>query len=136
MMMPMDADFAKPFDLGGLYRATDQERSRRGLTWAAVAREVGVAATTLRRFAHADDAEADGVLALVRWLGVAPEEFVAGSEVVGEPLSPAGEWMVRVDMTRVSAGGHVGGRTSVQRLVALAQAAGRPVASFTRESES
>jgi len=126
---------ARPFDLGGLYRSIDNERSHRGLTWAALGREVGVAATTIRGFERAVDAEADGVLALIRWLGVVPEQFVAGTQVVGEPLSPAGKGMVRVDMARVSATGRLGGRTTIQRLVTKAQTDGRPVASFTRESD-
>lgn len=124
-----------PFDLGGLYRSIDQDRSDRQLTWAALSREVGVAVSTMRRFERAVDAEADGVLALIRWLGVAPEQFVAGTAVVGEPLLPTGDGMVRVDMSLVSAAGRVAGRTSIQRLVVIAQATGRSVASLTRRSE-
>jgi hypothetical protein len=47
----------------------DELIEERGLTTAALAREVGVGASTIRRFRTADDAEADGVLALVAWTG-------------------------------------------------------------------
>ena len=105
------------------------------MTWSALGREVGVSVATIRRLERADDAEADGVLALIRWLGVAPEQFVSGGSVVGEPLPPAGDGLIRVDMSLVSGTGRAGGRTSIQRLVSAAQAADRCVTSFTRRSE-
>lgn len=128
------------FGLDGLYRAVDRERLDRDLSWAALAREVGVAASTIRRFECADDAEADGVLALVRWLGVPPEEFVADTSVVGEQLLPPGKGYVRTDMFLVEAADYQRemrgrARTSIQRLVAVAQTSGRTVASLTRWSE-
>jgi hypothetical protein len=98
-------------------------------------RDVGVSVSTIRRLERADDAEADGVLALIRWLGVAPETFVPGGSVVGEPLLPAGDGVIRVDMSLVSETGRAGGRTSIQRLVTTAQGADRCVASFTRRSD-
>lgn len=54
---------ATPFDLQALFREIDAEREHQSLSWAALARQVGVAASTIRRFGEADDAEADGVLA-------------------------------------------------------------------------
>jgi len=114
---------------------------RQGLSWAALAREVGVAASTIRRFGEADDAEADGVLAAVRWLGAAPEDYVAGDAVRGQRLRPDGSGYVRVDMELVAIAkgdpSDVGGRarTSIQRLVEVAQRSRRPVASLTRLSE-
>ncbi|MEM8748479.1 MAG: hypothetical protein AAGF91_17380, partial [Actinomycetota bacterium] len=68
-----------PFDLASLATAIERERVARGTTMAALARTLGVSASTIRRFATASDAEADGVLAAIGWLGVAPEDFVAGS---------------------------------------------------------
>jgi ribosome-binding protein aMBF1 (putative translation factor) len=53
------------FDLQQLFRSIDHARSDRGLTWAALARQVGVASSTIRRFESAADAEADGVLTLI-----------------------------------------------------------------------
>jgi transposase len=130
-----------PFDLEGLFRAIDAERERQGLSWAALARQVGVAASTIRRFGYADDAEADGVLALVRWLGVAPEDYVSGDAVCGMRLGRAGAGYVRVDMELVaraagdSRGANGRTRTSIQNLVEVAQRSGQPVASLTRLSD-
>lgn len=131
-----------PFDLRGLYRAIDAERELRGMSWSGVAREVGVAASTIRRFESADDAEADGVLALVRWLGCPPENFVTHSSVDGRPLDPVGHGYVRVDMDLISRanGDHrrsarSSTRTTIQRLVDVAQRSGEPIAALTRLSE-
>ena len=135
--MPSDQG---PFDLKQLSRCIDQDRTERGLTWAAISQEVGVATSTIRRFASASDAEADGVLALIGWLGVAPEQFVVNSKVAGTPLPPAGEGLVRVDMKLVAdlpswpRRRRVGTRTTIQQLVTVAQASSAPLASLTRWS--
>lgn len=129
------------FDLAGLHRAIDEERRFRDGTWEALAREVGVSASTIRRFQHADDAEADGVLALIRWLGCPPEEFIHDNTVEGEVLDTSGKGYVRVDMGQVEALDVIGTarspqatRTSIQRLVEVAQRAGQPLTTLTRIS--
>ncbi len=133
---------AGPFDLYALSSALERARSDRDLTWVAMSREVGVAASTIRRYASATDAEADGVLALIGWLDVPPERFVAGSTVAGTPLPPAGEGMIRVDMARLRALCSPAGqsptatRTTIQRLVSTAQASQVSVASLTRWSST
>jgi hypothetical protein len=110
------------------------------MSWAALARDVGVAASTIKRYSRATDAEADGVLALLRWLGVPPEDFVAKSSVRAELLRPFSDGMIRVDMCLVaelpswSFRGGLGSRTSIQTLIRASQAAGRTVASLTRWS--
>ena len=129
-----------PFDLASLATAIERERVARGMTMAALARALGVSASTIRRFATASDAEADGVLAAIGWLGVAPEDFVAGSTVIGAALAPALDGMICVDLDAVAAlptwtgGSRVGSRTTIQRLVTAAQSSGRTVASLTRWS--
>lgn len=129
------------FDLQALFAAIDTERKRRALSWAALSRQVGVAASTIRRFDEADDAEADGVLALVRWLNVTPETFIPSASNEGEPLAPRGNGFVRVDMERVramTAGSDNASnrrRTTIQRLSEIAASAGRTVSSFTRLSQ-
>ena len=129
------------FDVQSLFRAVDGERERQGLSWAALARQVGVAASTIRRLGGAEDAEADGVLALVGWLGAAPEDYVKGDVVSGGQLPHAGAGFVRVDMesvARASAdprGARGRTRTSIQNLVEVAQRSGRTVASLTRVSD-
>ena len=133
---------SRPFDLRRLFLAVDGERKRQGVSWAALAGEVGVTASTIRRFAEADDAEADGVLSVIRWLGAAPEDYVAGSAVTGARLPAAGVGYVRVDMELVAlASGDPNGakgrtRTSIQRLVEAAQRSRQPVAALTRLSEA
>lgn len=131
---------ATQFDLRGLFQSIDAERSHRGLSWVALARHVGVATSTIRRFGEADDAEADGVLALVRWLGVAPEDYINSDSGEGRRLPPPGAGYVRVDMERVakakgdSRGARGKTRTTIQSLVAVAQDSGLPVAALTRVS--
>ncbi len=130
-----------PFDLHGLLRAVDAERQRHGLSWAALSRQVGVSSSTIRRYGEAEDAEADGVLALIRWLGVAPEDYVTESAVAGNRLSGVGCGVVRVDMELVAGaegtyrGAQGRTRTSIQRLVDVAQRSGRTVESLTRLSD-
>ncbi len=128
---------ARTFDLGELFRRIDRVRIESGPSWASVSGLLGVAVSTIRRFETAPDAEADGVLALVGWLGATPEEFITAGGVSGERLAPANGDFVRVDMALVAAvtgGRRVTGRTTIQRLVAAAQTSGRPIASFTQWS--
>lgn len=132
------------FDLRGLFESIDDERARLGMSWAAVARDVGVSTSTIRRFGDANDAEADGVLALVRWLGVAPEAFVAGNENrrSGDTLATTGAGIVRVDMSAVAtaAGDDRGARgrtrTTIQHLTSVAHHADVAISSLTRLSDA
>ena len=64
------------FDGKALYQALDRQRTERGLTWQAVARETGVAAATITRTREGGRLEVDGMLAMVAWLGVPVETFV------------------------------------------------------------
>ena len=128
----------QPFDLGKLSCRIDELSEERGLTMAALAREVGVGASTIRRFRTADDAEADGVLALVAWTGDPPEQFIADSLVSGTPLPLVGTSQIRVDMDLVigeRTGRRAPTRTTIQRLVIAAQDSGQTVASLTRRSQ-
>ena len=128
------------FDLKRLSRKIDETRTRREITWSGISNEVGVAASTIRRFATASDAEADGVLALIGWLGVAPEQFVIDSNVAGVPLPPVGEGVIRVDMSRVvelptwHRQVRTGTRTTIQRLAMAAHGPETTLASLTRWS--
>jgi hypothetical protein len=67
------------FDAAALRDAVDVERRARGLTWAALSRELGVGASAIQGLGRRSAVEADGALALCRWLGRAPESF-AGRE--------------------------------------------------------
>ena len=74
------------FDLRALYDAIDERRRMRGLSWAAVAREMSrgapprpaIAASTISGLRDATPAEGDGVLQMLLWLGRAPESFIPG----------------------------------------------------------
>jgi len=70
-----------------LHVALDAERRARGLTWAQATREISavgrapltrpIASSTIAGLTTKRVAEADGVLQMLRWLGRAPESFVA-----------------------------------------------------------
>ena len=129
---------APAFDLQRLHSDIDAKRQRQDLNWSALSREVRVAASTIRRYAHAGDAEADGVLALIQWLDAAPEDYTANNAIAPTRLPPAGRGQVRVDMSRVAEatrdprGADGRTRTTIQRLVQAAHLSGQTVASLTR----
>jgi len=74
------------FDLLALYAALDERRQKLGLTWAAASRQISlvgpiisirpIASSTITSLKTKQLAEADGVLQMLRWLGVPPEHFV------------------------------------------------------------
>ena len=66
----------KRFDAEALYRALDQQRRDRGMTWADVSREIGVSASTITRTRKGGRMEVDGMLAMVYWLDEKVETFV------------------------------------------------------------
>lgn len=63
------------FDARALYEALDAQRQARGMSWKEVADEIGVSASTLTRTRRGGRMEADGMLAMVRWLGRTAESF-------------------------------------------------------------
>ena len=59
------------------------------MTWAEVARAVGVSASTIQGLRTRAVAEGDGVLQLLRWLGRSAESFTEhGAELVDAPTWP------------------------------------------------
>jgi hypothetical protein len=66
------------FDTVALFEALDRRREELGLTWTQVGAQVGVAPSTLTRTRQGLRMEADGMRAMVRWLGRAPEDFIVG----------------------------------------------------------
>lgn len=64
------------FDPRALYEALDRRRLARGLTWAQIAREIGVSASTISGTRNGGRLEVDGMLAMVSWLGRPVEDFV------------------------------------------------------------
>lgn len=124
------------FDLSALHEALREKCEVESLSWAGLSRDIGVAASTIRRFATADDAEADGVLFAIQWLGVAPEAFVNGVAPTTGLLPERG--VVRVDMDALrstTAGADIRpdrARTTIQTLARVAAGEGRSIASMTR----
>lgn len=76
----MKAEGIWRFDASALYTALDTQRQARGMSWQQVAAEVGVSVSTLTRTRLGGRMEADGMLAMVRWLGRTAESF---TRVVG-----------------------------------------------------
>ncbi len=96
---------ASDFDIAALFGALDDRRQREGLSWARVAGQMGqltadlnsqlaihpIAASTIKNMSRRGDTTCQHALVMLRWLGRAPEEFIAvprpGTE--GVPLPEA-----------------------------------------------
>lgn len=129
---------ARTLDLHRLHQAIDARREQQGLSWTALSRQVGVAASTIRRYADAIDAEADGVLNLIQWLDAAPEDYITNNMLTPTKLPPLERGRARVDMSRIAEattdprGADGRTRTTIQRVVRAAEHSGQPVAALTR----
>jgi hypothetical protein len=153
------------FDLAALYRAVDSKRLRRRQKWPDVAAEIGLPLKVIRNVQFADVMEADGVLAIVRWLGVAPETFVrpVREGPIPEYMAEGTAWRVdasalhaALDAARVLQGTTwtaiardlgpgitptslkrlaAGGRVSIHLLAAAAAWLDEPIEAFTRVVE-
>jgi hypothetical protein len=84
--------------LAALYRAVDSKRLRRRLKWPDVASEIGLPLKTVQSIRLAKTMDADTVLAMVRWLGIAPETFARP-----EREGPIPEYMEAGTVWRVDA---------------------------------
>lgn len=72
-----------------LFATLDAERTRRGLSWTALEREIGVSSGTMKRLHSHEVFELDGILFLTQWLGLEIEDFSAGSiPEAGESTRP------------------------------------------------
>jgi hypothetical protein len=89
--------FQNNFDRPALYKALDERRATRNLTWAQVAREIRIATGTLTASAKSGPMETDGMLAMVRWLGCAPERFIRSSDGLPVPEPPPATDFGRLD---------------------------------------
>ena len=82
------------FDLKALQLAIDDQRLQRGLNWSDVAKEIEeqftkVSVSTIRDVGNKTRAEGDGVLQMLLWLNLAPENFIPKYKGEISPLSPA-----------------------------------------------
>lgn len=83
-----EPDF-KVFDGPAFFGAIDKQRGHRELSWPELGRVTGVSPGTIKRFATGDTIEADGVLALVRWLGRPLEDFSPANAHLNSGKGPA-----------------------------------------------
>jgi hypothetical protein len=93
------------FDVKALYRALDEKRRSRKMSWSQVQKEIAhagskhpISVSTIRGTKTGRTAEADGILAMVRWLGMTFRDFSVGVENPAPPRSlKTGECMRRFD---------------------------------------
>jgi hypothetical protein len=81
--MGVDRLIKRSLDGVALYAALDAQRETRGISWQHVARETGVATSTLQRTKLNGPMETDGVLSMAKWVGRPLEEFILGYEGKG-----------------------------------------------------
>jgi len=74
-------------DGAALYAAMDAQRETRGLSWQEVARQTGVAASTLQHTRLNGPMETDGILAMARWLDRPLEDFIREAEATDKAQS-------------------------------------------------
>ena len=149
------------FDLSALYRAVDSKRYRMFKKWPEVANETGVSLSTIRAMNGGSTMEADGVLAIARWIGEPPETWVRPKRdaLMLEYIPPDVVWRAdslqlhrRLDEVRIERGltwvavadeigcGSAGtltrlangGRISIQLLASAAAWLDEPIGRFTR----
>ena len=101
------------FSLQDLYAALDAQRQERGYSWTRATREMAqhgkrhpLSPSTVKGMRTRAVAEADGVLAMLRWLGRSPESFLQGHETSERsgrlPDIPSGK-VLRFDTTKIYA---------------------------------
>jgi transcriptional regulator with XRE-family HTH domain len=64
-------------DVAGFQAALDAERRARGMSWRQLAKQVGISPSTLTRLANGHRPDVDAFAALVHWLGVPADRFLA-----------------------------------------------------------
>lgn len=90
------------FDVELLYAALDKKRSTEGLTWAGIAKEIGVAASTVKGIREKQGIKGDGVLQMLLWLDRSPESFVPGSKATkNHELEKPKDATLRFDVKKV-----------------------------------
>ena len=101
------------FSLQSLYAALDAQRQERGYSWLRATREMAqhgkrhpLSPSTVKGMRTKALAEADGVLAMLRWLGRSPESFLhcheTGERSACLPDIPSGK-VLRFDTTKIYA---------------------------------
>jgi transcriptional regulator with XRE-family HTH domain len=75
----MGDDMVENFDSEGFYAALNAARLSRQKTWKDVAKETGVAASTLSRMSQGAKPDVNGLAALLRWSNLKAEMFIPGT---------------------------------------------------------
>jgi len=71
-----------------LYTALNAARLGRGISWRALAKDIGVSASLLSRISNGQKPDADGFATIVRWLGLPAEQFIDDDNDNEMPVSP------------------------------------------------
>lgn len=66
------------FNWTGFYLAIEHERARRRVDRKTVAKEAGITASSLSRFAQGRGLSLEGVVKLAKWAGVKIDDFMNG----------------------------------------------------------
>jgi transcriptional regulator with XRE-family HTH domain len=74
-------------DVEGLYAALDARRQTEKLSWRGLAQKLGIAPSTFTRMAQGRRPDVDTFAALLRWLGMPVEAFMASSTETSTPDS-------------------------------------------------
>src|SRR4029077_16945537 len=77
------------FDAEGFYKALDDQRESKGMTWKQVAEESDVSASTLTRMAQGRRPDIDSMAALLKWSGLSADDYIVDADdTKHEVLSP------------------------------------------------
>ena len=86
--MTLSSASDEEFDIAALYDALDQERRKRGLTWAAVTRQINaifkdvdarpISQSTITGMRSRGSVEGNGIIQMLIWLDRTPESFIPG----------------------------------------------------------
>jgi transcriptional regulator with XRE-family HTH domain len=80
-----------PFDIDGFYAALDGVRQARKVSWKQVAKETGIAASTLTRIGQGKRPDVDGLAALSMWSGLDIDQFFRNASLQQIRKEPLGE---------------------------------------------
>jgi transcriptional regulator with XRE-family HTH domain len=90
-----------PLDLDGLVGSLDTKRLADGISWRELARRAGVSASTLTRMQQGKRPDVDTFSALMRWLNVPAENFLAMKRTSSQDMSPAAAFAALMRSKRV-----------------------------------
>ena len=75
-------------NVDALYGALNAKREAKGLSWRAVAKDIGVSPSLLSRIGNGYRPDADGFVTLVTWLGMSAENFMMTEQKAAETAQP------------------------------------------------